>query len=55
MIVLSSARCLSILIMDGSQEKTTDVTLLHRYIVTFAKFVCKTLQVYIYIININIL
>ena len=30
------------------QEKTTDVTLLHRYTVTFGKFVCKTLQVYIY-------
>ena len=36
------------------QEKTASVTLLHRYIVTFGKFVCKTLQVYIYILLILI-
>ena len=37
------------------QVRQHSVTLLHRYIVTFGKFVCKTLQVYIYYININIL
>ena len=31
-----------------TQEKTASVTLLHRYTVTFGKFVCKMLQVNIY-------
>ena len=36
------------------QEKTASVTLLHRYIVTFGKFVCSTVTS-VYIIYINIL
>ena len=36
------------LFYNYSGKDTASVTLLHRYTVTFGKFVCKTLQVYIY-------